>query len=96
MPYAADDRISTDPFEGSVEISEEEYQLALEEMTKGNSLQMRDGMRFVPRPDTPAPAEQVRALSAEELLQFLVDEGVVPTISVKAVLDKVRPSRRTQ
>jgi hypothetical protein len=96
MPYAANDRVSTAPFKGAVEITNEEYTLAIEEMSKGNALLVDGGLRFVPRPDTEPPSNPAtRSLSAEELLAFLVDEGVVPSgTTVQGVLKKLLPAQR--
>lgn len=43
MPYAADNKISIEPFEGSIEITSDEYAAAIEQMTQGKRLVVLSG-----------------------------------------------------
>jgi hypothetical protein len=43
MPYAADNRISTSPIDGGVEITDAEYKEALEKSAQGYRVAVRDG-----------------------------------------------------
>jgi len=48
MPYAAEDKISQEIIEGGIEITEQEYQNALEAMLEGKKIAIRNGMlRFL-------------------------------------------------
>ena len=48
MPYAAEDKISEAMIEGGIEITEQEYQEALQAMLEGKKIAIRDGMlRFL-------------------------------------------------
>jgi len=48
MPYAAEDKISEVMIEGGIEITEQEYQEALQAMLEGKKITIRDGMlRFL-------------------------------------------------
>jgi len=48
MPYAAEDKISEVMIEGGIEITEQEYQEALQAMLEGKKIAIRDGMlRFL-------------------------------------------------
>lgn len=44
MPYAAEDKISEAMIEGGIEITEQEYQEALQAMLEGKKIAIRDGM----------------------------------------------------
>ena len=49
MPYAADNYAGTDPVPGSIYITFEQYQEAIEAMTSGLEIRIIDGvMTFVP------------------------------------------------
>lgn len=54
MPYAANGRISTEFFQGSVEITPAQYTLALAGMTSGRLIDTRNGFAVIDRP-TPEP-----------------------------------------
>lgn len=52
MPYAAEGRLSRDPIEGGVEISEQQYQQGLAGMQASEHVQIIDGVFFVgPKPE---------------------------------------------
>lgn len=54
MPYAANDRISHEPIEGGIEITEQQYQIGLSGIQDGEHIQIIDGEFFVgplPEPD---------------------------------------------
>jgi hypothetical protein len=56
MPYAANGRITTDNFEGAIEITEDQYQEALLGMMLGLIVTIDDGFKVeVPVPPEPSP-----------------------------------------
>lgn len=71
MPFAANGQISTTYFEGAVEISEGQYNVALEGMLSGKVVVVvENGIFDVVAPPKPEPEPQV-PLTAEEELQAL-------------------------
>lgn len=69
MPYAADGRIGYDPIPGGIEITEAQYQQALDGVTEGLHVQIINGELFVgplpepePEPEPEPTPEQLRAL----------------------------------
>ncbi|MCS5517068.1 hypothetical protein NWF32_25490 [Pseudomonas qingdaonensis] len=58
MPYAADGAISTEPFPGAIEISEEQHIQAVEGMLGGMAVSIEGGILSLRVPVTPEhPAE---------------------------------------
>lgn len=55
MPWAADNRVSTSPIEGGIEITEAEYQAALEGMASGRIVSIEGGVFAVIDPPEPEP-----------------------------------------
>lgn len=57
MPYARDNEVSTDPLEGGIYISFEDYVLAVEGMMEGKVVHIIDGVMVleVPPPSKPQP-----------------------------------------
>lgn len=55
MPYAAEGKISTEFFEGSIQITKAQYALALEGMMAGRVVSTRRGFGVVDTPEPPAP-----------------------------------------
>ncbi len=69
MPYAADGRLSHDPIEGGIEITEQQYQHGLAGMQAGEHVQIVDGAFFVgplpvvePEPEPEPTPDEVKAL----------------------------------
>lgn len=50
MPYAANGSISTDDFEGSIRITDEQYREALDGMRNGLQVSIHDGFNIGPAP----------------------------------------------
>lgn len=61
MPYAAEDKISEVMIEGGIEITEQEYQEALQAMLEGKKIAIRDGM--------------LRFLSSEKKTVYSIEDG---------------------
>lgn len=68
MPYAAEGRLSRDPIEGGIEISDQQYQQGLAGMLTGEHVQIIDGVFVVgpkpepePEPDPEPTPEQLLA-----------------------------------
>lgn len=56
MPYAANNKISFDEFEGSIQITEDQYLEALNGMQSGLQVTVEDGFKVaLPPPPPPAP-----------------------------------------
>lgn len=79
MPYAAENRVSTDPIDGGIEITEEQYQQAIAGMLEGKIVTIEGGFALVdppaddddPTPDTePLPPQYPRLTALEMLDQF--------------------------
>lgn len=74
MPYAANDRVSDDEFEGSIYISKPAMKRAIEAMTEGKRVVVSGStMKFVepeapPEPEPPS-AEELRAQSIQAVKQ---------------------------
>ncbi|MBO9552240.1 tail fiber assembly protein [Pseudomonas sp.] len=66
MPFAANGKISTDAFEGAVEITDDQYMRALEGMLAGYSVVIDDGFQVLPPPEPPEP-EQPKPPTLDEL-----------------------------
>lgn len=91
MPYAANNEIAFDKFEGSIEITKEQYMQALEGMQEGLVVSIDGGFKVGPPVQAPTPiptpeelAQQVladrdRLLTSATIrispLQFAVDLG---------------------
>ncbi|MBZ9668074.1 hypothetical protein H3221_025390 [Pseudomonas sp. LMG 31766] len=68
MPYAADGRLSRDPIDGGIEITEQQYQQGLAGMLSGEHVQIVGGAFFVgpvpvvePEPDPEPTPEEIEA-----------------------------------
>lgn len=68
MPYAADGRLSHDPIEGGIEITEQQYQQGLAGMLAGEHVQIADGAFFVgplpvvePEPEPEPTPDEIKA-----------------------------------
>lgn len=58
MYYAADGIVSTDPIEGGIEISFEQYAQAVEAKMNGDDIGIEGGFHIVPKPE-PDPAPEI-------------------------------------
>lgn len=47
MPWAAEDKVSTDRFSGSVKITEQQYSEAIEALTNGKHVSTKGGFKIV-------------------------------------------------
>lgn len=78
MPYAAENRVSTDPIPGGIEISDEQYQQAIGGMLEGKIVTIDGGFAVVdtpkleddPAPDVELPPQYPRFTALEMLDQF--------------------------
>lgn len=68
MPYAADGRLSHDPIQGGIEITEQQYQQGLAGMQAGEHVQIVDGQFVVgplpvvePEPDPEPSPDEIKA-----------------------------------
>lgn len=58
MPYAADNQISQLPIQGGIQITQQEYEWALEQMLAGRAVAVVDGeLKLAPEPEPEAPVE---------------------------------------
>lgn len=67
MAYAAEGKISQDPIEGGIEITEEQYAQALDGMCEGLVVTVKYGFKIVPAPEP--VVEPVPDPTPEELAQ---------------------------
>lgn len=56
--YAGPGVISTSAFDGYIEITDDEYKLALEAMQQGWSVSIEGGFTLVPPPEEPVPTRE--------------------------------------
>lgn len=66
MPYAAESRVSSDPFEGAIEISAAQYLEAIEGMCNGLIVTIEGGFRVTAPCPPEAPEPDPRDKVAEE------------------------------
>lgn len=67
MPFAANGKIAFDEFEGSIKITQKQYDKALEGMQSGMEVTIDDGFKVAfppPPPPPPPPTEQELAAAA--------------------------------
>ncbi|MDI7923415.1 hypothetical protein [Ferirhizobium litorale] len=57
MPFAANGQISTDPIEGGISITDEQYQVALAGITEGKLVTIGGGFAVIDPPDPEPPVE---------------------------------------
>lgn len=67
MPYAANGQISTDVFDGAVEITQEQYREALEGMIAGRLVTVDGGFAVIDPPE-PEPEPEPEPLTPEQAL----------------------------
>ena len=71
MPYAANDKISTAPLDGGVEITTEQYQDALAGLQQGMRVSIDGGFRMLPPeqpdPDQPQPEPTIPDVKAQRV-----------------------------
>jgi hypothetical protein len=102
MPYAANGKVSTNPFEGAVEITQEQYAAALQGMIAGKVVQVEGGFAVVDRPDSdpepdPAPDPDFipESMTFAQLLIGLVAEGWITEAEGEAWLTGQVPAAVT-
>lgn len=80
MPYAAEGRLSHDPIDGGIEITEQQYQQGLAGMLAGEHVQIVDGQFVVgPQPE-PEPEPEPEPTPAEiEALRLALNNGAYET-----------------
>ncbi|GGG48187.1 hypothetical protein [Chelatococcus composti] len=95
MPWAADNRVSTSPIEGGIEITEAEYQAALEGIMEGKIVSIEGGVFALvdppapPQPEPePPPPDPLRPLTSRQLRLGLVLNGISLS-SVEAAIDAI-------
>lgn len=67
MPYAADNRISHDPIDGGIEITEQQYATALAGMVAGLVVSTLGGFKVGPAPEPePEPTPEPESLTAAD------------------------------
>jgi len=90
MPYAADDQISTDPIEGGIEITQQQYQDALAAMLNGKEVVVENGqmvLRDPPpqeetQPETEDPATPgYPTFTPLELLELFTEDEQLAVVS---------------
>jgi hypothetical protein len=102
MPYAANGKVSTNPFEGAVEITQEQYKAAISGMTKGQMIKVDGGFAAIdppepePKPEPEPPTIEDRragmSLTFAQLLIGLVAEGWITEAEGDAWLEGRIPS----
>ena len=103
MYYAAENRLSTSPIEGGVQISAEEYRAALSGVLEGKRVSVEGGQLVVAFPPAPEPGpepepptiEEVResmGMSFAQLLTGLVEEGWITEAEGEAWLEGKLPA----
>jgi len=104
MPYAAENKISTSPIEGGVEITQAQYEAALAGMLAGRTVTIDGGFAVIDKPEPPEPEpepepeptlEEKRAgmqLSFAQLLIGLVTEAWITEAEGEAWLAGERPA----
>ena len=70
MPFAANGKISTDAFDGAIEITDDQYMRALEGMLVGYSVMVDDGFQVLPPPEP----EQPKPPTLDELKAQALDQ----------------------
>ena len=55
MPYAGENKISTEPFEGAIEITDAQYQQAIAGLMEGKIIKIDGGFAVIDPPPPPAP-----------------------------------------
>jgi hypothetical protein len=71
MPYAANGKISTDPFEGAIEITQDQYQEALAGIMSGKIITVDGGFSVIDVPEPPVPEPEPELPLTYEELQAL-------------------------
>lgn len=66
MPWAADNRVSTSPIEGGIEITEAEYQAALEGIMEGKIVSIEGGVFALVDPPPPEPEPEPESPTLED------------------------------
>lgn len=84
MPYAANGKVSSDPFEGAIEITYEQYQMAIEGMMEGKVVSIDGGfsVEFPLPPEVPPK----KPPTLEELRLVAIDrrDGLMITAILRA------------
>lgn len=98
MPYAANGQISTDAFEGAVEITQEQYEAALAGMMDGRMVSVDDGFAVIDPPEPepapepePLPPSIPQQMTFAQLLIGLVAENWISEAEGEAWLTGVVP-----
>lgn len=70
MPYAATGQLSTDPFPGAIEITQEQYVEAVNAMVNGMAVTVVDGVLHIGPPAQPEPEPEPDPTYQQELAQL--------------------------
>ncbi|WAC45565.1 hypothetical protein OU997_05180 [Pseudomonas sp. SL4(2022)] len=73
MPYAAEGRISREPIEGGLEVTEEQYAQGLAGMLKGQVVSIQGGFSVAP---VPAPAPEPDPTPDQQLARRLITNNI--------------------
>lgn len=81
MPYAINDQVATDPIEGGIEITDEQYVAAVGAITDGRLVRIEDGAMVLkdppppPEPEVPEPdPDAPKSVSKLTVLERMTDE----------------------
>jgi hypothetical protein len=98
MPWATNGQISTSPIDGGIEITDADYQAALEGIMEGKIVSIEGGVfalvdPLLPEPEPepepePLPPDPLRPLTARQLRLGLVLNGISLS-SVEAAIDAI-------
>lgn len=86
MPYAKENEISTDPLDGGIEITEEQYLAGIEGIINGQMISIANGFEIVdvPEPETPPvePPEYEPTVVSGSNGRFIIADGQVSSVGV--------------
>lgn len=84
MPYAAENRISQEPFEGCIEITEEQYTAGLAGMLAGEHVQIINGEFFVgPLPVAPEPEPDQEQIDQQRRMEIISELSMIDSASAR-------------
>lgn len=96
MPYAHNGQISQDPIEGGIEITEAQYQEALQGMLKGLDVTIDGGFKVAPKsepetPEQPGPEPQpIKVFSSLEFLERFTEAEQLVVVAATMVSAEIK------